>query len=154
MHSHDSLQLPFELVALEAALKEVVNAAGMQVKELEAVALPALDALTKNVSEGGGGAAGRVGVRVGWVAGVLVACGAAPEEPCAWPPGRRGHLPTPARRPPPAGQHRQPGARAQGEDAAPAAEHPVRDAAGRAGALFARRRRHGEDVPDAEEGAG
>ncbi|KAI3435866.1 hypothetical protein D9Q98_001924 [Chlorella vulgaris] len=51
-HGHDSLQLPFELVALEAALKEVVNAAGMQVKELEALALPALDALTKSVSTG------------------------------------------------------------------------------------------------------
>jgi hypothetical protein len=50
-HGHDSLQLPFELVALEAALKEVVNAAGMQVKELEALALPALDALTKSVSD-------------------------------------------------------------------------------------------------------
>lgn len=32
MHPHDSQQLPFELVALEAALKEVVNAAGMQVR--------------------------------------------------------------------------------------------------------------------------
>ncbi|KAI7841968.1 hypothetical protein COHA_004495 [Chlorella ohadii] len=52
LHPHDSQQLPFELVALEAALKEVVNAAGMQVKELEAVALPALDALTKSVSTG------------------------------------------------------------------------------------------------------
>lgn len=31
MAHHDSQQLPFELVALEAALKEVVNAAGMQV---------------------------------------------------------------------------------------------------------------------------
>lgn len=30
MHHHDSQQLPFELVALEAALKEVVNATGMQ----------------------------------------------------------------------------------------------------------------------------
>ncbi|KAL4458472.1 hypothetical protein ABPG75_013337 [Micractinium tetrahymenae] len=50
VHHHDSQQLPFELVALEAALKEVVNAAGMQVKELEAVALPALDDLTKSVS--------------------------------------------------------------------------------------------------------
>ena len=29
---HDSQQLPFELVALEAALKEVVNQAGMQVR--------------------------------------------------------------------------------------------------------------------------
>lgn len=38
-------------MALEAALKEVVNAAGMQVKELEALALPALDALTKSVSD-------------------------------------------------------------------------------------------------------
>lgn len=95
MHHHDSQQLPFELVALEVALKEVVNAAGMQVrgrcasdcsarraacgrlpacpllssavlplfftysppnraqvKELEGVALPALDALTKSVSTG------------------------------------------------------------------------------------------------------
>lgn len=51
-HHHDSQQLPFELVALETALKEVVNAAGLQVKELEAVALPALDALTKSVSTG------------------------------------------------------------------------------------------------------
>ena len=32
MAHHDSQQLPFELVALEAALKEVVNAAGMQVR--------------------------------------------------------------------------------------------------------------------------
>lgn len=94
----DSQQLPFELVALEVALKEVVNAAGLQVrlagfgvaavalkevpgahvccveylsahccwlhataptlpallqvKELEGVALPALDALTKSVSTG------------------------------------------------------------------------------------------------------
>ena len=47
----DTQQLPFELVALEAALKEVINAAALQAKELEGVALPALDALTKSVSE-------------------------------------------------------------------------------------------------------
>ncbi len=47
---------------LEAALKEVVNAAGLQVKELEAVALPALDALTKSVSTGAV-ATGKAGVK-------------------------------------------------------------------------------------------
>ena len=47
---HELPALPFELVVLEAALKEVVTATAMQVKELEGVALPALDALTKSVS--------------------------------------------------------------------------------------------------------
>jgi hypothetical protein len=47
---HEVPQMPFELVVLEAALKEVVSASAMQVKELEGVALPALDALTKSVS--------------------------------------------------------------------------------------------------------
>lgn len=42
MHHHDSQQeLPFELVALEAALKEVVNAAGMQVRLAGGGVLPA-----------------------------------------------------------------------------------------------------------------
>ena len=42
--------LPFELVVLEAALKEVVASLSLQIKELEGVALPALDALTRSVT--------------------------------------------------------------------------------------------------------
>jgi hypothetical protein len=42
--------LPFELVVLEAALKEVVASQSLQIKELESVALPALDALTRTVN--------------------------------------------------------------------------------------------------------
>eukprot|EP00887_Chlorella_sp_A99_P006328 scaffold3.g6328.t1 len=47
---HELQPLPFELVVLETALKEVVDAAASQVKELESVALPALDALTKSIT--------------------------------------------------------------------------------------------------------
>lgn len=42
--------LPFELMVMETALKEVVALYARQVSELEGVALPALDALTKNIS--------------------------------------------------------------------------------------------------------
>lgn len=42
--------LPFELVVLEAALKEIIASITLQTKELEGVALPALDVLTKSVS--------------------------------------------------------------------------------------------------------
>jgi len=42
--------LPFELVVLEAALKEVVASQSLQIKELEGVALPALDTLTRTIN--------------------------------------------------------------------------------------------------------
>ena len=41
--------MPFELQVLEAALKDVTQLANQLTKELEAVAHPALDALTKTV---------------------------------------------------------------------------------------------------------
>jgi magnesium transporter len=48
--THEPDPLPFELVVLEAALREVAASATTAVKELESVATPALDALTKTVS--------------------------------------------------------------------------------------------------------
>lgn len=50
MHHELQEPLPFELVVLEAALKEVLASLSLQIKELEGVALPALDALTRSVS--------------------------------------------------------------------------------------------------------
>lgn len=50
MHHEIQEPLPFELVVLEAALKEVVASLALQIKELEGVALPALDALTRSVT--------------------------------------------------------------------------------------------------------
>jgi len=49
---HELQPLPFELVVLEAALKEVTTSLSLQTKELEGIAFPALDALTKSVSSG------------------------------------------------------------------------------------------------------
>ena len=136
-------------MALEVALKEVVNAAGLQVKELESVALPALDALTKSVS-GAGGWGICLSPDSCWPADTLciAICRVSPAA-CARLALPAAHLPAcppymlcrsfpripspPAC--PPAGEHGQPGARAQGEDAAPAADHTLRDAAGGAGAL-------------------
>ena len=50
MHHELQEPLPFELVVIEAALKEVYASLSLQIKELEGVALPALDALTRSVS--------------------------------------------------------------------------------------------------------
>ncbi|KAG7669896.1 hypothetical protein Ndes2526B_g06265 [Nannochloris sp. 'desiccata'] len=50
MHHELQQPLPFELVVLEAALKEVVASQSLQIKELEGVALPALDALTRTIN--------------------------------------------------------------------------------------------------------
>jgi hypothetical protein len=50
MHHELQEPLPFELVVLEAALKEVVASQSLQIKELEGIALPALDALTRTVN--------------------------------------------------------------------------------------------------------
>jgi hypothetical protein len=158
---HYSQQLPFELVALEVALKEVVNAAGLQVKELESVALPALDALTKSVSRAGEQPAHLHPLSYCWLLATIScpppciptcnhpACAPLPvlhpfsccrlaSQPaaptrCAAP--SCASPPSPACPRPPAGEHGQLGARAQGEDAAPAADHTLRDAAGGAGAL-------------------
>lgn len=47
---HEGPPLAFELVVLEAALKEVVGSMSSQIKELEGIAFPALDALTKAVN--------------------------------------------------------------------------------------------------------
>ncbi|KAL6774516.1 MRS6 [Auxenochlorella protothecoides x Auxenochlorella symbiontica] len=47
---HDYDVLPFEMVVLEVALKEVVQATTTQVQELESVAMPALDALTHKIN--------------------------------------------------------------------------------------------------------
>jgi len=49
-YHHEVAPLPFELQVLEAALKDVTQLANQLTKELEAVAHPALDALTKTVS--------------------------------------------------------------------------------------------------------
>ena len=48
--SHEPDPLPFELTVLEAALREVSTSATTAVKELESVATPALDALTRTVT--------------------------------------------------------------------------------------------------------
>ena len=42
--------LPFELVVLEAALKEVINAISIKVADIEQVTMPAMDALMKSVT--------------------------------------------------------------------------------------------------------
>lgn len=47
---HEGPPLAFELVVLEAALKEVVGSMSLQIKELEGIAFPALDALTKAIN--------------------------------------------------------------------------------------------------------
>lgn len=49
MWRHEYDLLPFEMVVLEVALKEVVDATSQQVKELEGVAMPALDSLTRRI---------------------------------------------------------------------------------------------------------
>jgi hypothetical protein len=48
-YHHEVAPLPFELQVLEAALKDVTQLANQLTMELEAVAHPALDALTKTV---------------------------------------------------------------------------------------------------------
>ena len=46
---HEVAPLPFELQVLEAMLKDISTLANQLTKDLEAVAHPALDALTKSV---------------------------------------------------------------------------------------------------------
>ena len=42
--------LPFELVVLEAALKEVIGSISVQASDIERVIMPAMDALVKSVN--------------------------------------------------------------------------------------------------------
>lgn len=50
-HQHEVAPLPFELQVLEIALKDVCQLANQLTKDLDAVAHPALDALTKAVRD-------------------------------------------------------------------------------------------------------
>ncbi len=48
--AQDAEPLPFELVVLEAALKEVIGAISIKVADIEQVTMPAMDALMKSVT--------------------------------------------------------------------------------------------------------